>query len=205
MGVSVPEVQVKIVGSKLIEKGPLLITHWGLSGPAILRLSAWGARELEQRNWHFTVQINWIPDYNEETLKDEILDQRKILASQKVVNKNPFGLPSRLWEFLCEQTGIAAELRWAELPAKEQNKLVKQLCAYELDVKGKTTYKEEFVTAGGILLSEIDANTMMSKIVPNLFFAGEILNVDGITGGFNFQNAWTTGFIAAKHIGKYLV
>jgi len=202
MGISVKEVNVKINGTKLKENGPLLITHWGLSGPSILRLSAWGARELQERNWHFTVQVNWLPGYNEESLKEEILDQRKILASQKVFNKNPFGLPSRLWEFICEQSGISAEQRWAELPAKEQNKLVKHLCAYELEVKGKTTYKEEFVTAGGILLSEIDANTMMSRIIPNLFFAGEILNVDGITGGFNFQNAWTTGFIAAKNIPK---
>lgn len=200
MGISVKEVNVKINGTKLKESGPMLITHWGLSGPAILRLSAWGARELQQRNWDFTAQINWLPAFNEETLKEEILTQRKSLAPQKVINKNPFGIPSRLWEFLCKETGINEELRWAELPAKEQNKLVKHLCAYELEVKGKTTYKEEFVTAGGILLSEIDANTMMSRIVPDLYFAGEILNVDGITGGFNFQNAWTTGFIAARHI-----
>lgn len=200
MGISVKEVNVKINGTKLKESGPILITHWGLSGPAILRLSAWGARELQQKNWDFTVQINWLPAFNEETLKGEILTQRKSLAAQKVINKNPFGLPSRLWEFLCKEIGINEDLRWAELPAKEQNKLVKNLCAYELEVKGKTTYKEEFVTAGGILLSEIDTNTMMSRIVPDLYFAGEILNVDGITGGFNFQNAWTTGFIAAKHI-----
>ena len=202
MGISVKEANVKINGTKLKENGPVLITHWGLSGPAILRLSAWGARELQQRNWNFTTQINWLPAFNEETLKDEILIQRKTLASQKIYNKNPFGLPSRLWEFICGQTSIDENMRLAELPAKEQNKLIKNLCAYELEVKGKTTYKEEFVTAGGILLSEIDSNTMMSKLIPNLFFAGEILNVDGITGGFNFQNAWTTGFIAAKNIGK---
>jgi predicted Rossmann fold flavoprotein len=200
MGISIKEAQVKINGTKLKEQGPVLITHWGLSGPAILRLSAWGARELQQRNWDFTVQINWLPIFNEETLREEILSQRKLLASQKTSNKNPFGLPSRLWEFLCRQSGIDENIRWAELPAKEQNKLIKNLCAYELEVKGKTTYKEEFVTAGGILLGEIDANSMMSRIVPGLYFAGEILNVDGITGGFNFQNAWTTGFIAARHI-----
>lgn len=200
MGISVKEAQVKINGSKLKETGPLLITHWGLSGPAILKLSAWGARELQQREWHFTIQVNWLPEFNEETTREEVLTYRKTLATQKVVNKNPFGLPGRLWEFLVLQAGIPEEIRWAEIPAKEQNKLIKSLCAYELEVKGKTTYKEEFVTAGGILLSEIDAQTMMSRKIPNLFFAGEILNVDGITGGFNFQNAWTTGFIAANHI-----
>lgn len=200
MGISVKEAQVKINGTKLKETGPLLITHWGLSGPAILRLSAWGARELQQRDWHFTIQVNWIPEFNEETIREEVLTYRKTLATQKVANKNPFGLPGRLWEFLVLQSGIAEEIRWAEIPAKEQNKLIKNLCAYELEVKGKTTYKEEFVTAGGILLSEIDAQTMMSRKIPNLFFAGEILNVDGITGGFNFQNAWTTGYIAANNI-----
>jgi predicted Rossmann fold flavoprotein len=200
MGISVKEAQVKINGSKLKESGPLLITHWGLSGPAILRLSAWGARELQQRDWHFTIQVNWVPEFNEETIREEVLTYRKTLATQKVVNKNPFGLPGRLWEFLVLQAGISEEIRWAEIPAKEQNKLIKNLCAYELEVKGKTTYKEEFVTAGGILLSEIDAQTMMSRKIPNLFFAGEILNVDGITGGFNFQNAWTTGYIAASNI-----
>ena len=122
------------------------------------------------------------------------------MASQKISNKNPFGLPQRLWEFLVEQSGIKKETRWADLPAKEQNKLIKNLCAGEFAVKGKTTFKEEFVTAGGIRLSEVDANTMMSKKIPNLFFAGEILDVDGITGGFNFQHAWTSGFIAGKAI-----
>jgi predicted Rossmann fold flavoprotein len=200
MGISVKEAQVKINGTKLKETGPLLITHWGLSGPAILRLSAWGARELQQRDWHFTIQVNWLPEFNEETIREEVLTYRKTLATQKVVNKNPFGLPGRLWEFLVLQSGITEDIRWAEIPAKEQNKLIKHLCAYELEVKGKTTYKEEFVTAGGILLSEIDAQTMMSRKIPNLFFAGEILNVDGITGGFNFQNAWTTGYIAAQNL-----
>jgi predicted Rossmann fold flavoprotein len=200
MGISVKEAQVKINGTKLKETGPLLITHWGLSGPAILRLSAWGARELQQLDWHFSIQVNWLPEFNEETIREEVLTYRKTLATQKVVNKNPFGLPGRLWEFLVLQSGIEEEIRWAEIPAKEQNKLIKNLCAYELEVKGKTTYKEEFVTAGGILLSEIDAQTMMSRKIPNLFFAGEILNVDGITGGFNFQNAWTTGYIAANNI-----
>ena len=200
MGVSVENVQVKIVGSKLVETGPLLITHWGMSGPAILKLSAWGARELAICNWQFAIIVNWIPDFNENSLRDKIQKLRFELAAQKIVNRNPFALPNRLWEYLLIQSGINVHLRWADLPAKEQNKLIKNLCANEYAVKGKTTFKEEFVTAGGIELNEIDFNTMQSKKQEGLFFAGEIINVDGITGGFNFQNAWTTGWIAAKAI-----
>ena len=200
MGVSVENVSVKIVGSKLTEEGPLLITHWGMSGPAILKLSAWGAREFATGNYEFTILINWIPDFNENSLREKIQKLRFELASQKIINRNPFGLPNRLWEYLLIQSGVQADLRWADLPAKEQNKLIKNLCANEYAVKGKTTFKEEFVTSGGIQLNEIDFNTMQSKKHPALFFAGEIINVDGITGGYNFQNAWTTGWIAAKAI-----
>jgi len=200
MGVSVEHAIVKIAGTKLVEEGPLLITHWGLSGPVILRLSAWGARELSVVSWQFTVHTNWLPEYTEQTLKDKFQQLRLEIATQKIMNRNPFGLPQRLWEFLLIESTINPELRWADLPAKEQNRLIKNLCAYECAVKGKTTFKEEFVTAGGIKLSEIDANTMMSKKIPGLFFAGEVMDVDGITGGFNFQHAWTSGFIAAKNI-----
>ena len=200
MGISVENATVKVVGSKLQQSGPMLITHWGLSGPAVLKLSAWAARELAQKDYHFTIHVNWLPAYNENTLKDKIQQVRFEIATQKIVNRNPFAIPSRLWEYFLQQCGIDADSRWADLPAKEQNKLIKILCAQELDVKGKTTFKEEFVTAGGILLSEIDVNTMQSKIVPNLFFAGEVLDVDGVTGGFNFQSAWTTAWIAAKSI-----
>ena len=200
MGISVENATVKVVGSKLQQSGPMLITHWGLSGPAVLKLSAWAARELAQKDYHFTIHVNWIPAYNENTLKDKIQQVRFEIATQKIVNRNPFAIPSRLWEYFLQQCGIDADSRWADLPAKEQNKLIKILCAQELDVKGKTTFKEEFVTAGGIQLSEIDVNTMQSKIVPNLFFAGEVLDVDGVTGGFNFQSAWTTAWIAAKSI-----
>lgn len=202
MGVSVEKAKVKIQNSKLEEEGPLLITHWGLSGPAVLRLSAWGARELKERNWELRININWLPDYNDETLRKRFQELRNTNASQKVLNKNSFGLPSRLWEFFAEQSGIKNEWRWADLPSTEQNKFIKNLCNYECEVKGKTTFKEEFVTAGGIKLNEVDANTMISKKVPNLFFAGEVLNVDGITGGFNFQHAWTSGFVAAKSIAE---
>ena len=202
MGVSVGRAKVKIQNSKLEEKGPILITHWGLSGPAVLRLSAWGARELKIKNYELRININWLPDYNEETLRKKFQELRNTNASQKIINKNSFGLPSRLWEFFAEQSGIKNEWRWADLPSTEQNKFIKNLCSYECEVNGKTTFKEEFVTAGGIKLNEVDANTMMSKKVPNLFFAGEVLDVDGITGGFNFQHAWTSGFVAAKSIAE---
>ncbi len=202
MGVSVERVTVKIAGSKLSEEGPLLITHWGMSGPAILKLSAWGARELANCNWQFAIVINWIPDFNENSLREKIQKLRFELATQKIVNRNPFGLPARLWEYLLTQSGIDLNLRWADLPAREQNKLIKNLCVNEYEVKGKTTFKEEFVTAGGVELNDIDFNTMQSKKHGGLFFAGEIINVDGVTGGFNFQNAWTTGWIAAKAISS---
>ena len=200
MGVVAERVQVKILGSKLAEEGPLLITHWGMSGPAVLKLSAWGARELAARQYDFTIQVNWIPDYNDHSLREKMQQLRFQLAAQKIVNRNPFALPNRLWEYLLAQSGIAADIRWADLPAKEQNKLVKNLCANEYAVKGKTTFKEEFVTSGGVQLQDIDVNTMQSKKHPGLYFAGEVINVDGITGGYNFQNAWTTGWIAAKAI-----
>ena len=202
MGVTVPNACVKIVGTKLIQSGPLLITHWGLSGPAILKLSAWGARELADKNYDFTVLLNWLPEFNEQQLSEQFQKIRFDIAAQKIANKNPFGLPQRLWEFILESSGVKTDIRWADLPAKEQNKLIKNLCAAEFNVKGKTTFKEEFVTAGGIKLNEIDHNTMMSKVVPNIFFAGEILDVDGVTGGFNFQHAWTSGFIAAKNVAS---
>lgn len=200
MGVSVGKARVKIIGTKLEEEGPLLITHWGLSGPVVLRLSAWGARELKIKNYELKIIISWLPDYNEESLRKKFQDLRNINASQKINNKNSFALPSRLWEFLADQSGIKNEWRWADLPSAEQNKFIKNLYSYECEVKGKTTFKEEFVTAGGIKLNEVDANTMMSKKVSNLFFAGEVLDVDGITGGFNFQHAWTSGFVAGNAI-----
>jgi predicted Rossmann fold flavoprotein len=200
MGVSVENATIKIVGAKLEESGPLLITHWGLSGPAVLKLSAMGARELAKRNWEFEIRVNWVSPNNDLILRDNFFQQRTKNAAQKIISKNNFGLPNRLWEFLAGQAGVTAEMRWADLPTPIQNKFIKNLCAFEVSIKGKTTFKEEFVTAGGIKLNEVDANTMMSKKVPNLFFAGEVLDVDGITGGYNFQHAWTSGFVAAKTI-----
>jgi predicted Rossmann fold flavoprotein len=203
MGLSVEKAKVKIEGSKLTEEGPVLITHWGLSGPAILRLSAWGARELAQKNYAFTIHVNWIPEYNEQSLKEAFQNFRIAIAGKKIVNHVVGQLPTRLWQFLVQQAGISAEMRLADLPAKLENLLIKNLLDYILIVKGKTTFKEEFVTSGGIALSEIDSQTMMSRKIPNLYFAGEILDVDGITGGFNFQHAWTSGWIAAKEIATF--
>lgn len=202
MGVVVPDAQVRIIGSKLSERGPVLVTHWGLSGPAILRLSAWGARELAAANWNFEISVNWLPAYNENSLREFLQQVRFEKAAQKMVNRNPFGLAQRFWEFLLEQSGIPPDTRWSDMPAKAQNMLARNCCSAILPVKGKTTFKEEFVTAGGISLSEIAPDTMQSKLVPALFFAGEIMDVDGITGGFNFQHAWTSGFLAASEISR---
>jgi predicted Rossmann fold flavoprotein len=204
MGISMGKVRVKINGTRLDETGPLLITHWGLSGPVILRLSAWGARELAEKNWKFGIRVNWLPKLNEQEMMEKFKQLRSSLGSHKLFHKNPFDLPQRFWEFLLERSGIGADTRWADLSSTGQNKLVKKLSSFDAEINGKTTFKEEFVTAGGVLLQEIDPQTMQSKLVPHLFFAGEIMNVDGITGGFNFQHAWTSGFIAAKTITSLL-
>lgn len=202
MGVSLERATVKILGTKLEENGPLLITHWGMSGPAILRLSAWGARELTAMGHNFEIRVNWVPDYHQQSLMEKFRELRTTIASQKIGNKNPFGLPQRLWNYLLEQSHVKEEIRWADLPSREQNLLITNLCAEAFSVKGKTTFKEEFVTAGGVKLSEIDPNTMMSKLNKDLYFAGEVMDVDGITGGFNFQHAWTSGWVAATAISK---
>jgi predicted Rossmann fold flavoprotein len=202
MGISVEKARVKIEGSKLTEDGPLLITHWGLSGPAVLKLSAKGARVFRDMDYKFKVHINWMPGMNEQPLKDHLQSLRSSSPSKMIASQNFSNLPNRLWLYLLDISGIKSETRIADLTAKAENALIKNVVDYVVDVKGKTTFKEEFVTAGGIDLSEVDANTMMSRIHPNLFFAGEVLNVDGVTGGFNFQHAWTSGWIAAKEIGK---
>lgn len=202
MGVSVPNVSLKVIGSKLKESGPLLITHWGLSGPAVLKLSAWGARQLAELNYHFEVAVNWLGEINETALREEWPFYREQMATQKMSNKSPFALPNRLWQFLLLEAGIGADTKWAELKSIQQNKLIQLLTHSIYAISGKTTFKEEFVTAGGISLSEIHPQTMESRIAPNLYFAGEVMDVDGITGGFNFQHAWTSGFIAANAIAQ---
>jgi len=200
MGISAPEVQVKIAGSRLVEKGPLLITHWGFSGPVILRLSAWGSRELAAGGYRFAIQVNWIPAYSEQQARERLQELRQETGGRQVGSGNPFGLAQRLWEYWLTQADIAGDVRWADLPAKALHRLVSLLCAGTFTIEGKTTFKEEFVTAGGVKLSEVEVSTGESRKVPGLFFAGEILDVDGITGGFNFQHAWTSGWIAADTI-----
>jgi predicted Rossmann fold flavoprotein len=200
MGVSITDVKVKISGMDFEQRGPLLITHWGLSGPCVLKLSAWAARELHDCNYHFSVLVNWLPDYHQASIKEELLAHRSLHGKQKIFGKNPFGLPVRLWDQLLCEIGIPEDQRWSELTAKDQNLLSRNLCQSVYEIKGKTTFKEEFVTAGGVRLDEVDVNRMESKLHPGLFFAGEILDLDGVTGGFNFQAAWTTAYIAAKSI-----
>ena len=198
MGVSVPQARVVLAGEKLQYEGPLLVTHWGVSGPAVLKLSAWGARRLSELGYVGTALVNWIPSFTEETLRPW-LQQFRQENGKKTVAANPqFGLPQRLWRNLIEQAGIGAEMRWSDLPAKAQNRLLELLLRTPLAVRGKTTYKEEFVTCGGVSLDEVDLKTMESRRVPGLHFAGEVLDIDGITGGFNFQAAWTTGFLAGR-------
>ena len=202
MGLSVEHARVKILGEKLETEGPLLVTHWGLSGPAILKMSAYAALILANKNYDFTVVINWLPLYNENSLREKMQLLRFDMATTKIQNKNPFFLPTRLWEYLLLESGIKEGIKWTDLKAKEQNLLIKNLCLQSFQIKGKTTFKEEFVTAGGVNTEEINVNTMESKLQKNLFFAGEVINIDGVTGGFNFQNAWTTGWIAAKAIAN---
>ena len=192
--------KVKVKNSKLEASGPLLITHWGMSGPGILRLSSWGARELFDKKYQFIIQVNWL---NEVTFEEAIntLKELKLEHAKKVVSKkSPFEFPNRLWESLVVAAGIGVETKWADLSKKELTDLANQLTNGEFQVNGKSTFKEEFVTAGGIDLKEINFKTMESKLHENLFFAGEIVNIDAITGGFNFQNAWTSGFILAQAI-----
>lgn len=201
MGVSLEQAKVRIAGTKLDETGPALITHWGLSGPAVLRLSAWGARILNEKSYTFTALVNWIPSYNEGSLREFIIDLRSSQASRFISSRPPFPLPRRLWEYLLLRSGIDETIRWADLPKKSQNVLINNLVNDEYKVSGKTTFKEEFVTCGGVRLSEVDFKTMESRVCPGVYFAGEVLDIDGITGGFNFQAAWTTGYIAAGAMG----
>lgn len=199
MGIVVSQASAKIEGTKLVGQGPLLITHWGMSGPAILLLSAWGARILAQNNYHFFVLINWLDTCKDEELRALLNSTAAAHAAKKISNWNPTTLSNRLWLHLLERSDIHPDLRWSELGKKALNRLVNTLLHDRYEVKGKTTFKEEFVTAGGVALSEINFQTMQAKKIPNLSFAGELLDIDGITGGYNFQAAWTTGFIAGKH------
>ncbi|TQI72107.1 hypothetical protein JM79_3062 [Gramella sp. Hel_I_59] len=192
------DAEVEIPGAKLSSDGPLLITHWGFSGPAILKLSAWGARALNELQYKFSIKVNWIPGENELSILETLKDLKQEHSKQQVYKRSQFDLPKRLWHSLVLASGISQDSKWADLNKQQLSNLGAQLTAAEFAVNGKSTFKEEFVTAGGIDLKEVDFQTFESKLHPNLYFAGEILNIDAITGGFNFQNAWTGGFLAAK-------
>jgi hypothetical protein len=198
MGLSVPNGLVKISGTKLNYQGPILITHWGLSGPAVLKLSAFGAKWLHEQNYKANAIINWNSAYGEEDYDNHLKNYIASHPHRKVTSHPLFEIPSRLWVHFCESAGVEINQTYLTLSKKQLNKLIQNLFCFILSVEGKTTFKEEFVTAGGISLAEINPENMQSKIHPNLYFAGEILDIDGITGGFNFQAAWSTGYLAGK-------
>jgi predicted Rossmann fold flavoprotein len=194
------QVTVTVKDTKLTSTGPLLITHWGMSGPAILKLSAWGARILHDKNYQFTIFVNWLNDTDKEDVEKKLKELKQEHAKKSVSKKSPFEITNRLWESLVLASGIEVETKWADLSKTQLQNLANQLTNATFQVNGKSTFKEEFVTAGGIDLKEINFKTMESKLHKNLYFAGEIVNIDAITGGFNFQNAWTSGFIVANAI-----
>lgn len=200
-GVSVANAKVKLPGAKLEQSGPLLITHWGLSGPAVLKLSAWGARFLHDRHYRTPVLINWLPQYNPEVLRQQLLGVKSQLSHRLVVSSCPFPIPRRLWERLTSAIGIDEPKRWADISNKTLDKLLQELVQGEYQITGKGAFKEEFVTCGGVNLKEVDFKTMESRRCRGLYFAGEILDIDGVTGGFNFQSAWTTAWLAGSAIG----
>lgn len=193
-------VSVKVKETKLTSTGPLLITHWGMSGPAILKLSAWGARILFEKNYQFTIFVNWLNDVDADDAEKTLKELKQENAKKAVSKKSPFDFPNRLWESLVFASNISEETKWADLSKVQLQNLANQLTNCSFQVNGKSTFKEEFVTAGGIDLKEINFKTMESKLHKNLYFAGEIVNIDAVTGGFNFQNAWTSGFILANSI-----
>jgi hypothetical protein len=201
-GVSVPVAEISVADTRLRERGALLITHWGLSGPVILRLSAWGARVLHQMDYRFTLRVDWLPHLEDEKLAKEFETRRRSQAARFVVNSPVAPLPARLWEQLVLAAGIPRETRWSALSRPAQHKLIQELLRGHFPVSGKSLNKDEFVTCGGVKLDEVNFKTMESRVCPGLFFAGELLDIDGITGGFNFQAAWTTGWLAGRAMAE---
>ena len=199
MGVVVENASAKVKGLKLKQNGPVLITHWGLSGPCILKLSSWGAKDLADLEYHFITQINWLSE-NEEFARAGI--NKQITSNKNIYNSNPFSLPKRLWHHILEKVKIDELQKWNVLNKKLRNRLINTLVNDEFTINGKTTFKEEFVTCGGITLEQINMQTMESKIHKNIYFSGEVLNIDAVTGGFNFQAAWTTGYLCGKNASK---
>ncbi|TYP91698.1 hypothetical protein LX73_2524 [Fodinibius salinus] len=200
-GISVADCSVEIEGTSFSHTGPILITHWGFSAPAVLKTSAWAARYLHEQDYQFTIQVNWLYPQNEQEVRHQLDELRKYNAKKTAAKQDQFTIPKRLWTRFLELADISENRRWAELSNKQIHDLAHQLTNASYEIEGKTTYKEEFVTSGGVPLDEINMGTMESKKLSNLYFAGEILNIDGITGGYNFQSAWTTGWIAAQDIG----
>jgi hypothetical protein len=198
-GVSVSPVRLRlsVPGNPQLEQtGPLLITHWGFSGPAVLKLSAWGARVLHSSNYQATLFINWLPHLKPEEVRQKLLAVKTEVAKRAIALHRGVDLPHRLWQYIISRVGVTPEDRWAELSNKTLNQLVQELTQGEYQINGKGVFKEEFVTCGGVNLKEVNFKTMESRLVPGLHFAGEILDIDGVTGGFNFQSAWTTGYLA---------
>ena len=203
-GITVENVAVKLETKgkdNYQQTGQLLITHWGLSGPAVLKLSAYGARVLHDQNYQMGLIINWLPEENLETVKEKLFAQKEATPRRQILSFSPVEIPRRLWEKSAIASGISETQRWAELSKKQSNQLAKELTQAHFQIQGKGVFKEEFVTCGGVDLKEINFKTMESKLVSGLYFAGEILDIDGVTGGFNFQNAWTTGWLAGQAIG----
>lgn len=206
-GVAIPHTRlsVQIGKQKIRTEGALLITHWGVSGPAVLRMSAWGARILHEANYQFQLVVNWLPNYSPEELT-KLLDNAKQHTARKQVISTPLGgLPTRLWKKLTLAAAISEDMRWADLSKKHRQQLQEQLSQSSFQVMGKSTFKDEFVTCGGVHLKEVNFKTMESKLIPSLYFAGEILDIDGITGGFNFQAAWTCGWIAGTSMAETIL
>jgi predicted Rossmann fold flavoprotein len=204
-GVSVPLVQAKLLVENhkpLEQTGPLLITHWGMSGPAVLKLSAWGARMLYETQYRGTLQVNWVPSLTVDELRERLLGAKVGYAKRAIANYSPIPLPQRFWQRLVSAIGVDSGLRWADLSKKALDRLLQELQQGRFEIRGKGVFKDEFVTCGGVNLKEVNFKTMESRCCPGLYFAGEILDVDGVTGGFNFQNAWTTGWIAGQTMGE---
>src|SRR5690606_14040898 len=204
MGVSVKDATVRIEGTRYAQRGPVLITHWGLSGPAVIKLSAWAAEHLHEAAYTFRVHVNWCDDTSENDIRSYFEEHRQLKGKQNILGNALFGIPTRLWIRLCMLAEIPEDKIWSELRKKNLNRLIEFLIRCPFSMAGKTTYKEEFVTCGGVPFNEIHSDRMESKIVKGLFFAGEALDIDGETGGFNFQAAWTTGFLAARAIAEDL-
>ena len=197
-GISVPQASVSVRSTKLTQKGPLLITHWGLSGPAVLKVSAWGARILHDKSYQFELQVNWLADKTYASVLEALGKQKVALSKKRIITTPQYRIPQRLWERFIRAAGCDEHLKWAELTKKSLTTLARELTEGVYNVEGKSTFKDEFVTCGGVKLSEVNFKTMESKQCPGLHFAGEVLDIDGVTGGFNFQSAWTTGTLAGR-------